>query len=103
MEVLAHWKGILASIAGILVVALQIIQLLISGQIETRVENNSARIEDNTHRIDQKAETLQEKSDTLNTVLAAHGQITRENRALLVELHNELHALEEATKPKAKK
>lgn len=70
-DILNKWKEILVTIAGILVVALQIINVILSNDIE--------------HTMSQKSELMEQKAAGIQTLV-------ERNRADLEALHNELHA-----------
>ena len=80
-ELLTHWKGILGSIAAVLVVLLQVIQVLLSTGIE--------------QTLDTKTAVLQANADKLRQLVGENGEVSKSNGALLAQIHDEIHRMEQ--------
>lgn len=66
-----NWKALLGSLAAVLVLVLQILQLLLSSNIE--------------HTLDNKTAALQQKTDAITNTLSGHKEVSLENHELIIE------------------
>lgn len=88
MTWLARWKEILGSIAAVLVVLLQIINVFLGQANLTHVTSLETTI-------DQQVTYIQQRTDALLRSMQQNGQISQGNRDILQALHDEIHKLEE--------
>ena len=82
-EILASWKSVLGSIAAILVVVLQVIQLLTSIEIEHTLEHTAGVLE-------AKTESIESAADKLRVLINSNLDNSRANSASLKSLHDEI-------------
>lgn len=80
MFIAANWKGALGSIAAVLIVLLQIVQVLMSSEIDTTLA--------------QKTVELRAKADSINTMLQTHSQQTAGNTKRIDAVLQQITALQ---------